>query len=255
MRDENIDKLFRQAFEDREEAPHANTWDAIQAGLSPKVIPIYRRSWFKATSTAAAVILIFGIAYFYSTTPTDGSISVVTNASDPTKDTSYQETLTLENNVNIELEKPTHLKTIEYGTQPNRLPLASTELEKDIPNSDKTALLAKSNSPIPIKLANLRLAKITLDSPLTSTPRTLKTHKVVEIDPIQPLIENIEQEDILLANSAAEEKRLLPTILNKISDVINPSDNKIIQFSQDEEGSLQLDITNSYVKSRFKKRK
>ena len=248
MKDEHLDKLFRDALENQEATPSAKTWDAIQAALAPKVVPLYERAWFRLAG--AAVAFIVGTFYFLDLPRSPQADQVVKTSRKEIEKERHASVSTLPSETTS--IHPYHSERKPHVEQKQVLnpPLRKKKIKRETPLNiipEKYASLPASTS--------LQPTTVAFNNELTVIATDIQTYKVVEIDPIQPLIESPEQEEILLAKSQTEGNQIIPTILNKITEVINPDDKKIIRFSHDEEGSFQLDISNSYVKSRLKKRK
>lgn len=255
MKDEQFDKFFRDAAAEQEAAPSPKTWAAIEVALVPKVPALIKRSWVKLTSAAAAVLLI-GIGYMFYANQSSRPYERIVHSS--RKAPSVQKSA-IPHTHPSEYETPGSAPITQKRSAENQRPAIEplpleTAARENKTSRTMTPVIQQKQVTIPAA-AELAFAELAFDNQPTDAPKKINTYGVVEITPIQPLIESPEQEDILLAESKGEGNKIIPAILNKISDVINLDDNKIIRFSHDEEGSFQLDVSTSYVKSRFKKRR
>ncbi|WP_437920589.1 hypothetical protein [Sphingobacterium sp. LRF_L2] len=248
MNDKQIDKLFSDYLKDKEVSPDQDLWKKISDELDrEKVIPLWRRRWI---SYAAACVLIGTISwgtfhYFNTDFRTDEMPRLA------------QQPKVLENAVKQPLSVP-----LTLAEETPKMPEETRESLPSSSSGESPALKNENSSPNEIekkKLMRLEIEVAQLQQPTYNRTADVPQHityRVVEIDPIQPLIENLEEEDTMLAVARPTQNNgLVSGLLNKISDVINPDETKTVHFSNDDEGSLRIDVYNTFVRNRTKKRK
>lgn len=252
MNDEQLDKLFKKGLTDFEVDPGAEMWAKIEAELpaEPKIIPLWKRQGLRY---AAALIILGGFA----------AIIFLQRSEAPQKLQQIAQTGVQQGRIE------TNEKQQQVAEAPDESPLAqqaeATKVDKRPKQvSQPTVAVAQVIEPtrsmpkLDLQIPELQVA--TIEAAHTDTfPPTLVSTQVVEVEPIRPLIENPEEEESMLANApkapAKVQQGIVTGILNRISDVVNPDDSKTIHFSNDEEGSLRIDIFNSLVKNRKKIRR
>jgi len=253
MNDEQLDKLFKKGLTDFEVDPGAEMWAKIEAELpaEPKIIPLWKRQGLRYV---AALIILGGFAAI---------IFLQRSEEAPQKLQQIAQTGAQQGRIE------TTEKQQQVAEAPNESPLAqqaeATKVDKRPKQVSQPTVAvaqvieAKGSTPkLDLQIPELQVA--TIEAGRTDTfPPTLVSTQVVEVDPIRPLIENPEEEESMLANApkapAKVQQGIVTGILNRISDVVNPDDSKTIHFSNDEEGSLRIDIFNSLVKNRNKIRR
>lgn len=253
MNDKELDKLFREKLEHHAIPPKKNIWDQIQTELdAKKVMPIRKRNWI---SYAAIVIGCLGIAallYNILQPTTTPNVRSAVQKEAQTVPTDAIEKLP-------ESKRSEIPSKTEYTADPQ---LATTKTDvKKRPIREQKESIQEGQEETPgtdertLELVALKPAEL---SPLyTDTlwhEETLKQH-AVEAPPIAPLIDYPETEESMLASAQKTAKEFIPGILNKLSDVLKGGEDARIQISKDEEGFLRLDVVNSLVKNRNKKRR
>ncbi len=252
MNDEQLDKLFKKGLTDFEIDPGAEMWAKIEAELpaEPKIIPLWKR---QGVRYAAALIILGGFA----------AIIFLQRSEAPQQRQQVART-DIRPSIFETMEKQQQIADA-LNESPLAQPIAATKVDKRSKQvSQPTVAVAQIIEPrastlkLDLQIPELQVA--TIEAAHTDTfPPTLVSTQVVEVDPIRPLIENPEEEESMLANApkapAKVQQGIVTGILNRISDVVNPDDSKTIHFSNDEEGSLRIDIFNSLVKNRKKIRR
>ncbi|KGE14264.1 hypothetical protein [Sphingobacterium deserti] len=249
MNDDQLDKLFRDQLADLNVQPSEDVWAGIDAelGIKRQTTPFWKQPWLRY---AAATIIVVGIAaLLYNNTEDQiqkaAEVQVVktpaTSSDRKIEKSGIADALQLEDNSAAYIVEE---KVPQKKESSNSSPLTPTAAEE--------------SKKLDLELPEIQVAMVEV-APIDSIKSSaLTSHKVVEIDPIQPLIDDPEVEDSMLATvpqNSAPQKGLVAGLLNKISEVVNPDDSKTIHFSNDEEGSLRVDIFNSLVKTRKKHRK
>ncbi len=252
MNDEQLDKLFKKEMTDFEVDPGAEMWATIEAELPAerKTVPLWKKSGLRY---AAACMLIGGLVAIIflqrSEAPQElQQMTKVTVRADQAEKKEKQLQVAEEPH-----ESPLHQQAVvTKETQ-------STPQERQATVATAHVIEPKESTPkLDLKIPDLQIA--TIEPSHTDTfPQMLARTQVVEVDPIRPLIENPEEEESMLASApkatAKVQQGIVTGILNRISDVVNPDDSKTIHFSNDEEGSLRIDIFNSLVKNRKKNKR
>jgi len=246
MNDKELDKLFKDQLENLSVSPQEDLWQKIEQQLDErKVVRLHRLGWVR---NAAMLVACLGVtAVLYLLMPRQEDVRIVSRT--PLKIEDKQaETVNLKRN-----ERTAAIKTqVDFPHAEDKRALALVQATQSRPTAKRQVAMSTERS---AHLVKLDAAMVTLTKSDNIDAAILPTQRVVEVDPIQPLIENPEEEETMLASSGNSDMGLIPNLLNRISDVLNPSENKTIQFNHDEEGSLQLDIVNSLVKNRNKKRR
>lgn len=264
MKNEDLDNLFRNELSNREVEPSADLWQKIEAQLDeqkPKRrILIY--TWIKS---AAAIAIIAGAATFLymhqnaevaspalqvaETTQAPQArnrdvLAAPQQEAAPTKSPSRE----AEKERTHPAESTMQLVGIREAEDKKASLLEDTHMAK---GDEHTALAQPKRQLASIAMAQESELNITATAPSTEIPR----YRVVEIDPIKPLIENPEDEEALWALTPQIDENIVPNLLNRVKNLLYKSDDNAIHFSRDEEGTLQLDFGRSLAKNRTKKRK
>lgn len=261
MENKDLDQLFRDGFNDAEEQPQDKVWQNIEAALeqqqAQKIVPVVRKTAFHWLhyAAAASVLVALGIVFWTVQTAEDRAGTEQKAAMQQTPG------------------EPPH----QVAEVPDMIPMETKEKKAVVPDKplEQTVIVAtkqvvetyKSPSPTEarVKLPNLNLEGIESTAPTRLTSLTTAedksappTYRVTEIENIKPLIEPEEELESMYASAAPETKgkaTIVTTLLNSISENIEISPTKDIRFRSDEEGSLRIDILNSLVKNRNKKRR
>lgn len=249
MEEKDLDKIFREAFNEAEETPSSKVWTNIKEGIlmkeEPTILPSKRRIYWPY---AAAAVLLITIGGYWA-------ISVNTkkeflNAS--------SETTVPHPKTEIQVEESPQK---EIGISPNHYDRKMPEKEntktivKKKVNENKNTIEPQRELIQLEKLPESKLALISLELE-NKNDKLPSVRQVTEIDDIKPLIEfDDEPESMLASSDKNENKNIISTVLNKISENLDSPNNKGIRFVVDEEGSFGINIINSIAKNRNKKRK
>lgn len=256
MKEEDIDRLFREAFHEAEETPNRNVWQRIERQLDeskkkPVRLPFRKQTWIRY---AGAAILLLGTTFGLLKLNYKGDTqSVYRNETIiAQKQESKEKSLRMQHPESIEQEQLDTNKDKQEKIQNANIAVAiqSQRLEEqesyDRVNVDlKIGDLAESKP----KLLSLK----GVEEGYTSS---IPVHQVTEIEDIKPLINLDEETESMYAQTPHEtvNKTVVTSILNTISEKIEVSTTKDIRFRADEEGSFRIDILNSLVKNRNKKK-
>ncbi|GHE37241.1 hypothetical protein [Sphingobacterium griseoflavum] len=252
MNNEQFDKLFKQEMTDFEVDPGADMWAKIEAELPAerKTVSIWKKSGLRY---AAALLLLGGLAAMIfrqqiEAPPAREQLVKVREQPDQTEKTEQQVEVSEKGKENTLTQ---HARIIKANKSPHKEREAAIVKVPGLANKE-------AKSKLDLYIPDLHIAKIEAVQADTIPPALVNT-QVVEIDPIQPLVESPDEEESMLASgskgNAKTQQGLVTGILNRISDMVNPDQNKTIHFSNDEEGSLRIDILQSFVKNRKKNRR
>lgn len=253
MNDKELDKLFKEQLEHYTVPPKKEIWHQIESQLDQeKVVPVRKFGWISYAAMAVGCLGLIALLYNMMQPKPTGDIP--TNA--------QKEVSTTPTNTVQEFSRPAqpvnpvvkrHSRQSEQeGTKTQvAVQKASTPEKKDPINERLSRTEERRLQLVELKPAGLS-APLTAD--LDVDDKAPHEH-AISVPPVAPLIDSPETEESMLASSRKPVEGIVPGILNKISDVLNPTDNATIQFSKDEEGFLRLDIVNSLVKNRNKKRR
>lgn len=241
MNDKQLDKLFRDSLEHAEATPPDGIWKNIDAQLGKRRNTPLKRMYSWRGAAAIALCMLTGLLCYRVLQPEHeiqtarvGHIERPHNDTQPITDPA-------ENSQTEQLPQPQATTVLQRPSLPP-------------PPKKRNAPVGKSPGSEPLRLSELALASLSLSDKADSVPARLPTHRVVEVGPIQPLVENPEEEDAMLAGSRPPERGLVTTLLNKVTEIVNPDDSKTIHFSKDDEGSFRVDIYHSLVKNKRKRR-
>ncbi|MNL41912.1 hypothetical protein D3C87_1643420 [compost metagenome] len=76
----------------------------------------------------------------------------------------------------------------------------------------------------------------------------------MEYIPIKPIIENPDEEESMMASTSESKQNVVTKVLNILSKTINQGNGSEVQSSNDDEGTLQIDLLNSLVKNKKRKK-
>ncbi|MFZ4862224.1 hypothetical protein ACL9RF_08550 [Sphingobacterium sp. Mn56C] len=257
MEDQDVDKLFQKAFAEAEETPSDRVWENIESALPTEqktvVLPKRNYRWLYYAALLAVCIAASLFIYRVQETVPVGKDTTVANRN-------------LDSSIHTESDKEISLEIAAKPTQhaspvadvPSAIVQHAQHTDADTDMAQTGGAVARNNTSLAaVKLTEgkrIELHNLTADMP--SSPII----EVTEIADIKPLIESDEDMDTMLAqvNSSTESNRnVVTSLLNVLAENIGTeiSNKKEIRFRADEEGSFRIDIVNSLVKNRNKKRK
>lgn len=249
MNDKELDKLFKDQLSDAEVSPSDQIWGEIEKELDrPHKKTIVRKlNWMKY---AALLLVTLGVAILLHSRFSEEEIQ-------PTKlaQLSEEQLEVKLPPVSVEkaqIESP-KTEAIVHQVASNRQVAAKQATAIEEPTVEKLTQPFKQEKKL--ALPNLSLATVKLPKSESLTTEKVIRRRVVEVEPIRPLVDLEEGEETMLANNnSAPNQNIVTGILNKLSNAINTDEQKIVRFSHDEEGSFHIDI-NSFAKNRFKRKK
>jgi hypothetical protein len=254
MNDKELDKLFKEQLEHHPVPPKKDIWQQIESQLDQKkVVPLRKLSWVSYAAMTVGCLGLIALLYnimIMQSTPT-GDIPTI----------AQKEVSTRPTNTAQEPSRPAQpvIPVVKGHSGPSKQQeVAKTEafVQKVSMREHRNTERLSRTEERRLELVELKPAGIlhALTADLHIDDDTQQEY-VISVPPVAPLIDSPETEESMLASTRKPAEGIVPGILNKISDALNPTDNATIQFSNDEEGFLRLDIVNSLVKNRNKKRR
>lgn len=255
MNDKELDKLFSEQLKNEEASPNPAIWENIEAALDKsQQKPVIRKlQWLKY---AAMLSLAFGLALYWYAKPKTAFVPAETlvqyRPEKPQVLTPAEPKETLQEDLIVSTpeQMPYVAKAKEpllqvKGTSTSNPPAVARTPEESSVKSKK------------LVLPNLSLASVNIDDKARLANDKIIMRKVVEVEPIAPLLTFPEEEETMLASNqgVAPSQNIVSGILNKITNAITTDEQKVLRFSHDEEGSFHIDINNSFAKNRFKRKK
>lgn len=250
MKDQDFDKLFSDKLKDFEENPPEGLWDNIEASLNKetKEKPVKRMPWI-ILSMAAALLLVFGISLkIFLNKDANVIKEEKIIASVPTETVETGELRIEPSNENKEvINEQTVIEKLE-NTNPNlkqiQVAVNKNEERNTISNHDiQTAavqeqVIAKVSEPV--RSINLETEEQFVANVPELENKTLVHTAQVKIE------DNIHQE---ATPSKKNKQGLFVRVLNNLAENIVILD-KDVRFTEDEEGTWNLNIKNSIAKTR-----
>lgn len=258
MEDKDIDKLFRSALQNAEATPSDNVWQGIEKALDKQqenIVPMGKQRGFHwgHYSAAASVLLALGVVWwtveFSELDAPQTKMAQADIVHRPVEAHSDKEpALILPTIADPEPSKAKMVQNLEVN---------SKQLTS---NPVSTGPEVRNIEVPPLETQGIELSVPNNLPTLTSinTEAELPTYRVTDIDPIQPLIEPEEEMESMYAStveSAYNKNTIVTSLLNTISEKVETNSKREVRFRADEEGSIRIDILNSLVKNRNKKRR
>jgi len=248
MESKDLDKLFQDAFEHAEETPNNRVWEGIEQELTKekKVVPFYSK-YRTQLSIAATFLLFFGVGLtFYKKPIPSGNkqIEEMLNA---------MEKQNVQRNTNeSEIERNVETPTNSLSTIVKTPTLANSSEEQPI----KKEVSEEENNSVNYVQEILKKEEIVgIESNLASVDADIEIsqpyfEEVKNLDPItndaQPTFAyTAPQEEIKSSIVTRVLNGITKNILTKSIDI---QENKEIEFRNDEEGSISLNIFNSLAR-------
>lgn len=245
MKNEDIDKLFRDHFDKLDIQPSADIWNKIEADLDEqKIVPIKKKiKWLKPLVSIAATLICIGI---FSLLVMEHSSSTVetTNIVIRKKDTAAQK----------EQKEPVE-DLIETNDKPIRFAVKAVPKEtQNTRNNHQITSMYPEVAQIDEQVA-LKKLQITEEQPmLVVVDSQAQIAHAMEYIPIKPIIENPDEEESMMASTSESKQNVVTKVLNILSKTINQGNGSEVQFSNDDEGTLQIDLLNGLVKNKKRKK-
>lgn len=255
MNDHELDKLFKEQLEHHAVPPRNDIWHRIEDQLDQeKTVPVRRFSWIHYAAIAVGCLGLIALLYnTMQSTPAEYIPTIAQNETPTVPANTVQESSGSDQPVipvikgHSAQSKQQEVAKTEAFVQKASTPEQKNPVnEEDLPQTEERRL----------ELVELKPAGVSLPFATgLDVDDKAQQEYAITVPPVAPLIDSPETEESMLASTRKPAEGIVPGILNKISDALNPTDNATIQFSKDEEGFLRLDIVNSLVKNRNKKRR
>lgn len=255
MESQDLDKLFRDAMEHAQETPSSRVWEGIEQELKKenKVIPFHKK--YRAQISIAAMFLLFfgiGLSLYKKPIPSRtekvdkviASIEQKKNISDGHSSSSNEyiedkigssvsskaadQNLSVNNNTLTLQDKPS-VKQEEVYAPPQKKSVSHSEQEE-----------------IQLLTPDFELAEVQVE--LEDLVRSLHQEKMIDptYDGIQPSFANsVPQEEVKTSLVTRVLNGITKNIMSKHLDM---DEKREIEFRNDEEGSLSINIINSFAR-------
>lgn len=270
MKDQDLDKMFSDSLKDQEATPPASVWQGIESKLDEtKVIPMKPKLNWQVWAIAACLLIALGIGL-------NLPVRILTNETvQPqlaSKEVNQVEKLPNADQLKLELPSTTIIQPVEklisqrkesvLAESKNPTAESTIAIVKTIAKTDEEKLdrLADSGNRLALSEMKKSYEKIAPASEmevinaieLNEIDQNKVELSAIEVAPIQPLVNIIENEDVMYAEVKQQPKKkqtIFTNILNNIAENINPS-NKTVKFSSDDEGTIKVGLFNSIAKTR-----
>lgn len=258
-----FDRQLADKFKDFKPDVPAGLWDRIATQLdaqeSRPVATLKKKRRFPTwwISVAAAVLVVCGIAYWYNrpipVTYLQARIAPEEEASEPVVDVITEEPVPSAEPLDIaQLKRVFAKKNRKAGNNERRDHIATAGQHANLPNKPVEAQQLATTEIEPPKGTS------TTTIPATGTlpaQQAITSEEVIAAVPdIQPLVVSEEEEETLLASANDSRQPFgISNILNYVVSAVDQREEKLVTFSNDDEGSLKLDFNFSLAKNRKKK--
>lgn len=251
MESKDVDKLFRDAFEHAEETPSPSVWSNIEKELAQekKVIPFHKK--YRAQLSIAAMFLLFfgvGLSFYMSpvdiqTEKIDELLSSMEKENNESRTTSSSSN-SVESNIEVKIEKqspkPSNNSMLAYKNDNEAKEVVVTK-QKVLPTDEvaqqRTEHLEKENI---IATVDVEIVSPKLDyEELVSLP-------TIKEDVQNPVAFSTTKEEV---KSSIITRVLNGITKNIITKSIDIDEKREIEFKNDEEGSITINILNSLAKN------
>ena len=268
MKDQELDKLISDRLRDLQVEPPASVWQAVESSLEQdKIIPMKSRNNWKGWTIAACLLIALG--FTLKTTLfqgiTESNLSELANQK--------EETNMVATDTKLDVERPSipseDLASIhELTSEKENKIIAPKEIKRAVAKPRSAIYTQEPDTRGTMNAGNrIALQELKPNDQMIIPAQEMKIiHSIdqqeddvdivelssKEVAPIPPLVNIIEQEEVMYAQSQQEPKKkqtLFTNILNTLTENINPS-KKTVKFSSDEEGTITIDLYNSIAKTR-----
>lgn len=246
MKNEDIDKLFRDHFDKLDIQPSTEVWKKIEAELNEQhIVPIQKKiNWLKPLVAIAAIFI--GIGAF--------NLVMQEQAIGPSETKKVVEQKNSDKPIQIQQKEAVdHLiddkkQSIYFAGK------AKSKATQYAQNDNLTASSQPKIAQIEEQIALKKLKIAERQALLVVVDSQAQIAHAMEYIPIKPFIENPEEEESMMASTNTNTQNVVTKMLNILSKTINQGNGPEVQFSKDDEGSLQIDLLNSLVKNKKRKK-
>lgn len=276
MKEQDIDKLFREGLENHQSEPSAALWNKIAKQLDEEQTPVHtlpkekNGHWWRYATAACALIAVGLFAYLRQenikhskSTKHIAQVSSIENT--PSEDSTIQDSeIVTTTNVSQEERK---LAVSSEGDAKEHKIIATVDQQEDVRIMAST--ISSQNDVKKVRVAEHALAEELVNTEPVEIPTVrsaqmtqlasmdMPTRYVTEVDPIKPIIEPFEEEeDMMIAGTVRKATtQVFKKIINVVNDNTSGQVGKDVLLTKDEEGSIRLDLGNLFAKNRTKKRR
>lgn len=266
MKDQDLDKMFSDSLKDQEATPPASVWQGIESKLDEtKIIPMKPKLNWQVWAIAACLLIALGIGLnmpdrlLNNETDQPPVASNEVNQVEKLPNADQQKLELPSTTINqpveevISLSKESVLAESKNSTAESTIAIEKTDKAKQDRLADSENRLALSETKKSFeKISPAGEMEVINAIVLNEIDQNKVELSAIEVAPIQPLVNIIENEDVMYAEVKQQPKKkqtIFTNILNNISENINPS-NKTVKFSSDDEGTIKVDLFNSIAKTR-----
>ena len=248
MESQDFDKLFREAFEQAEETPSNRVWEGIDQELKKekKVIPFYIK-YRTQLSIAAMFLLFFGVGLTFYKKPVltgkekiEDILTSIEAPKTPSKESENNSAFENSKKSAVEVENTMTAQVITNNNTITEPTKTSTEYQ------DEKYSHQEIEERVELYAQEIAVASIEADVEIA------KAH-YEEVGVLSPLKDDREGSYVFTERKEETKSSLVTRVLNGISKNIisknlDGQDNKEIEFKNDEEGSLSINIINSFAR-------
>ncbi|MFD2598411.1 hypothetical protein ACFSQ3_05545 [Sphingobacterium corticis] len=271
MKEQDIDKLFREGLENHPSEPSTALWDKIAKQLDEEQTPVHtlpkekNGHWWRYATAACALIAVGLFAYLRQenikhseSTKHIAQVSSIENISSEDSESTTAGNVLKEDKLaddasESEVKGPKIIATFDQQ-EDVRIMASTISPRNDVKKVlvSEPALAEELVNTEPVEIPTVRSAQMTQ---LASVD--MPTRYVTEVDPIKPIIEPFEEEeDMMIAGTVRKAtSQVFKKIINVVSENTTGQIAKDIFVTKDEEGSLRLEVGNLFAKNRTKKRR
>ena len=260
-----FDRQLADKFNDFSPEVPAGLWDKIETQLAAQehrpIVPLQKKRQFPTwwMSVAAAVLVVCGIAYWYNRPVTitylHGRVAQAEDAGNREVDVPAQEPLpSVVEPLDLERLKRVFAKRDRKVENKNPQDHIITEAPRVDAPTECAEIQQLATNDVVLPSGTPATTKQTADTPAVEQAITVK-EIAATVPNIQPLVVLEEEEETQLASAGNDRQPFgISNILNYVVGTVDQRTEKLITFSNDNEGSLKLDFNFSLAKNKKKKR-
>ncbi len=268
-KDNEFDRQLRGKFESFTPEVSTDLWGKIEAqldaGAQDKVVPMAGRrkglpAWLKAA--AAVLVIMGGVAYWYSR-PVE--VTYLHGPAIVQEDEQEVRTIVDENEQPpVEVAEPLDVERLKrlFAKKERRNDGATPAPAEEEQAAEERA--PEAEEPV-LQWAAVGEKQAPVDEPVAALPEDTSIEKMetavgleealAKIPDVQPLVVLDDEEETMLASADGKQAFGLSNILNYVVGTVDQREEKLVTFSNDNEGSLKLDFNFGLAKNKKKKMK
>lgn len=220
MNDKDLDKLFRERLTGVEPQPSSRVWENIEAELDATSgsSKVRKLTWLKYAAAAVAVVGI-GVALYVQPVEMDSKVAKIEaqkERSDVNIPTTSQTTQQAKLDDTNEQQK---VETLNRVPQPSSKQqtverFAQVDMRKEKQQTVVSSSESAHQSSVDVEtkkeqvsLAKIALAAVDIQPQKATSTQAYVTYQTVEVAPIRPLIDIVENEETMLASGKQKKRR------------------------------------------------